>query len=234
MKCVLIGSKGQIGQAIYNVYSNVHLIDCVDIDYEAREFEEYDVMLVTIPYSDNFIEIVSEYQQKFKAKAKIIFSTVAVGTTSKLKDAVHVPIEGKHPDLTTSISKWQVFIGGYNRIAYDFFVQAGKLPYVLEASEHTEFLKLQSTTNYGLMIEYARYVNDVCKGIGMEFSKVNAYNGCYNALYSDMGMPQYCRYILIPPEGKKGGHCITSNANILRNQFRSKLVDIVAEVNLNE
>lgn len=234
MNALLIG-YGEIGKGVFEVYSKYHQIDILDPQYQTeRMLDEYDVMLVAIPYSDNFIETISKYQQEFKPKAKIIFSTLPVGTTAKLKDAVHVPIEGKHPNLSESIEKWQVFMGGFNQIAYKFFIQSNKMPYILDKPEHTEFLKLQSTTNYGLMIEYARYCNNVCKSIGMDYDNINTYNAYYTNLYAEMNMPQFARYLLTPPSGSKGGHCITNNAKILREQFPDILIDVVAEVKLKD
>lgn len=235
MKIALIGF-GQIGQGVYNAYRPFfeYDFDIYDLKHDVSVTHKYiDVMLVAIPYTDDFIETISGYQKHLKPKATIIFSTVAVGTTSQIPNAVHVPIEGKHPNLAESIKQWQVFMGGFNQIAYDFFVQAGKNPYILEKPEHTEFLKLQSTTNYGLMIEYARYVNSVCKEIGMDYKKVQEYDACYSNLYEGMDMPQFRRYILTPPEGSKGGHCVTNNALILKEQFPDKLIDIVAEVDIH-
>jgi hypothetical protein len=232
MNVVLIG-YGEVGKAVHDVYSPFHLIDIVDPDKGFsvdKRFDNYDIMLVTIPFSNDFVEIVSKYQQDFKTRCKVIFSSVPIGTTSKLKDAVHVPVEGKHPNLTESLTKWQVFMGGFHQMAYDFFLASQKLPCILEKPEHTEFLKLQSTTNYGLAIEYARYCNEICEDLGMDYGKINTYNHSYNCLYNELGASQYSRYILEPPQGTKGGHCVNNNALILRKQYPSPLVDIVAEV----
>jgi hypothetical protein len=230
MNIALIG-YGEIGKAIHEVYKQYHNFDIYDLAMDVSpELKHYDVMLIAIPYTDNFIEIVKGYQESLKPNATIIFSSVAVGTTASLENAVHVPIEGKHPNLSESIKQWQVFMGGYNPWAYSFFIYAGINPVIFETPDITEFLKLQSTTNYGLMIEYARYVDSVCEKLGVNYGFVNMYNQAYNALYQKLDMPQFSRYILTPPEGKKGGHCITSNALILREQFPSVLVDVVSEV----
>jgi hypothetical protein len=230
LNCLLIG-YGEIGAGIKEAYERYHKFDVIDIKiHPIKNLDKYDVMCVAIPYSDSFLQSIKEYQEKYMPSATIIFSTVPVGTTKQLENTVHVPIEGKHPNLAESIRKWQVFMGGKNKIAYQFFVDAGKLVYQLECSDHTEFLKLQSTTNYGLMIEYARYINECCKKIGMNYEEVTAFNTAYNQLYKLMGINNYQRYIVTPPDGKKGGHCVTPNAKILSEQFPSILVDIVAEV----
>jgi hypothetical protein len=222
---------GEIGKGVKEAYEKYHNFDVIDPKIKPiKNLDTYDVMCVAIPYSERFVEIVTEYQEAYKPTATIIFSTVAVGTTKQIPNAVHVPVEGKHPALSESIKKWQVFMGGKNQTAYKFFVDANKIVYQLEKPEHSEFLKLQSTTNYGLMIEYARYVNDCCQLLDMDYNEVIAFNMAYNGLYKQLGMPNYQRYILTPPKGKKGGHCVNSNSLILREQFPNKLVDIVAEV----
>ena len=228
--CLLIG-YGEIGSGIKEAYEKFHKLDVIDIKIKPiKQLEKYDVMCIAIPYNDSFIQTIKEYQDKYKPSTTIIFSTVPVGTTSQLENAVHVPVEGKHPNLAESIRKWQVFMGGKNNFAYQFFVDAGKLVYQLEKPEHTEFLKLQSTTNYGLMIEYARYVNECCDKIGMNYEEVTAFNTAYNQLYKTMGLQNYQRYIVTPPNGPKGGHCVVPNAKILSEQFPNVLVDVVAEV----
>jgi hypothetical protein len=230
MDCVIIG-LGEIGKGIRDAYEKYHNFDVIDPKIKPiKNLDRYDVMCVAIPYSERFVEIVTEYQEAYNPTATIIFSTVAVGTTKQIPNAVHVPVEGRHPNLSDSIKKWQVFMGGKNSTAFKFFIDANKMVRQLEKPEHTEFLKLQSTTNYGLMIEYARYVNDCCQLIDLDYTEVMTFNMAYNDLYKQMGMPNYQRYILTPPNGKKGGHCVNSNSLILREQFPNKIVDIVAEV----
>lgn len=231
LNCVLIGF-GEIGKGVYEYYSQFHKIDIIDPQHPSeRVLDNYDLMLITIPFSDDFISIISNYQQELKTKAKIIFSTLPIGTTSKLRDAIHTPIEGKHPHLSESIANWQVFMGGWNQLVYDFYINAGKYPHILEKSEHTEAMKLLSTTMYGINIEFARYCNEIFKDIGMEYEKFNIYNLNYNELYSNMGMSNFSRYLLNPPEGKKGGHCVRENSLILQKQYPNVMVDIVSEVN---
>jgi hypothetical protein len=230
MNIIQIGN-GEIGKGLHEVYSKYHNFDIVDLKEDTEKtLTEYDVMLVAIPYSKEFVDIVKDYQDIFKPKATIVFSSVAIGTTAQIPNAVHVPIEGKHPNLSQSIENWQVFMGGYNPFAYSFFLYTGNVPIVFETPDITEFFKLQSTSNYGVAIEYARYVDSVCKQLGVNHGFVNMYNQSYNKLYAEMGMPQFSRYILTPPEGTKGGHCVNSNALILREQFPNPLIDIVAEV----
>ena len=220
MKAVLIG-YGEVGQGVHKVYRKQNDIDIHDKEKNITAMGEYEVMLVAIPYTDDFIDIVNAYQEKFKPEATIIFSTVPIGTTSKFKNAVHSPVEGKHPDLEKSIRLMTRWIGGFNLTAYNFIKTVTTDIKIADKPEYTEFLKLQSTSNYGLMIEYARYVNTVCKKVGMDYKYVKEFNKDYNKLYKDLNMPQFQRYILDPPKGRIGGHCIVPNSVILDKEYPS-------------
>jgi len=226
MRAILIG-YGEIGKAVYNNYKPYHEIHIVDKKEPKKVvyLDTYDIMLIAIPYTSKFTEVVGEYKKRFGVKNIVVFSTVPVGTTQSLDvNAVHVPIEGKHPNLTESINKWQVYMGGCNSEIKYFFEKAKRDIIQLDSSQYTEFLKLQSTTNYGLMIEYARYVNEVCKQLGLDYKHVMDYNQAYNTLYKDLGNDNIKRYILTPPKGEIGGHCVVPNAKILQEQYPSVLV----------
>ena len=221
MKVLLIG-MGEIGKGIFEVFGRHHLITLYDTNGEFKQPEgEFDVLLVCIPWQENFVDIVNGYINLHRIKATIVFSTVPIGTTAKIQDAVHCPIEGKHPCLYKSIKVWQFFMGGWNKLAYKFFKDNGKAPVVLDSSEHTEALKLMSTSFYGLMIEYTRYMNEVCKDLNMNFIDVKSYNNAYNLLYSNLGEQRFFRPLLDSPEGNIGGHCIVPNAKMLDAQYPS-------------
>lgn len=227
MNCILIG-LGEIGKAIQEYYGKFHTIHTYDIKYGNvihSYLKQYDLMLVAMPYDENFVSVVNKYKETYDVKDTIIFSTVPIGTTSKIENAVHSPIEGKHPNLAESIEYWKVFIGGINKQAERFFGEADKIIFTLDKPEHTEFLKLQSTTNYGLMIEYARYVKSVCDKIGMDYNFVKLFNIEYNDLYEKLCMDQFKRYILEAPNGKIGGHCVVPNAKILNSQFPNEILN---------
>jgi hypothetical protein len=221
MKVLLIG-MGEIGKAICEVFYKYHGIKLYDTNGEYDQPEgKFDILLVCIPWQENFVDIVNGYINLHKIKATIVFSTVPIGTTSKIQDAVHAPVEGRHPNLVESIKKWQFFMGGWNEMAYRFFKDSVKAPVVLDLPEHTEALKLMSTSFYGLMIEYTRYMNEVCKNLGMNFIDVRSYNYAYNVLYNGLGEQRFIRSLLTPPEGNIGGHCVVPNAKLLDAQYPS-------------
>ena len=220
MKALLIG-YGQIGRAVYEVFSGTHAIDIYDTAFKEKPEGEFDILLVAIPYGDKFVDTVNQYRRDYAVKATIIFSTVAIGTTRQILGAVHSPVEGKHPQLSDSIRMMPRWVGGYNKTVERFFNDAGFKPIFCEKPEITEFLKLRSTSRYGINIEFARYEKSVCDDLGMDYEYIRKFDQDYNELYRELGMPQYQRYILFPPVGNCGGHCVGPNARLLDAQYPS-------------
>jgi UDP-N-acetyl-D-mannosaminuronate dehydrogenase len=100
----------------------------------------------------------------------------------------------------------------------------------LPSASFTEALKLLSTTEYGVNIEFARYKKQVADSLGMDYVAMKQWNLDYNNLYQRLGHLEYQKYILDPPEGPKGGHCVTPNAKILNEQYPYEMVKIVGEL----
>jgi hypothetical protein len=228
MKALLVG-YGEIGKSVQTVFGSFHdLRNVIDPKYNTQvENVEYDILLVAFGYSENFEEVVRQYQITFNIKHTIIFSTVPIGTCRRL-NACHCPVEGKHPDLAESIKITSKWLGGSDEKCFEFVSSAGFDVKITEP-EHTEFLKLRSTTVYGVNIEFARYSKECCDKLGMDYDLVKEWDTWVNKLYSDMNMGWATRYILDAPMGPKGGHCVTPNAKILDKIFPNDLVKIVAE-----
>lgn len=224
MKVIVIGN-GEVGSALIKLLSENNNVDYTDLNHKAKG--TFDIMCVAIPYSESFIDTIKNYQEEYQPKATIIFSSVAVGTSKQL-NAVHSPVEGIHPKLYESLKTFTRFIGGRDELAERFIKENFKVDIVkLPLPEHTEFLKLRSTTLYGINIEFARYSNEVAKLIDMLYELVNIYDVAYNDFYRQMGKTQYSRYVLYPPEGKIGGHCVRENCKILKEQYPNKILDII-------
>ena len=137
---------------------------------------------------------------------------------------MHSPVEGKHPHLADSIEKGIRWIGGYPKKFVKILEKNNIRMRVVGKPEYTEWLKLRSTTLYGLNIEYARYSKKVSNELDMPFDFIKEFDQDYNELYEKLDMPQFKRYILSPPRGKIGGHCVVPNAHILDSQYPDILV----------
>lgn len=223
-KMVLIGF-GEIGKAVYQLMTKNFYVAVVDPSQNLDAVGEYDILLVAFPHNDKFNEAVAEYQDRFKTKATIIFSTVPVGTCKQL-NAIHSPVEGKHPNLYEYIKNSTRYVGGdTDGLAKAIFGDVLKMVCrFLPKAEHTEFLKLRSTTLYGLNIEFARYSKKIADELELDFEEIKIFDEKYNEMYANAGYPEYARYILNPPEGKIGGHCVVPNAMILSKQYPDPLL----------
>ena len=224
MKCILVGT-GEVGQAVHEVFSPHHLIDTYDIKDERKPVGPYEVLLVAIPYSPTFVEQVNAYRMEWKVRCTIVFSTVAMGTTRRIPGAVHSPVEGKHPELARSMRLMPRWCGGKNDLALRFFRAAHIEPIVRHKPETTELIKIESTTTYGVNIENARRIAANCAVYGVDYADVKEFNRHYNRLYANLGLPQYSRYILDPPQGNIKGHCILPNAKLLREACPHPFLD---------
>lgn len=223
MKCVVLGN-GEIGQAIKAHFSKYHTIvtyDTKDNDCERDlKYKECELLLVCLPYTKNFVDIVNRYIKTFLVEATIIFSTVPVGTTRQIENAIHAPIEGKHPKLESSVANWKFSLGAevLRTKAIRFFMEAKK-EFDIFSPEQTELFKLASTSFYGVMLEYMRYIKKCSETLGVDYKDFLKYNENYNNLYKSLGMEQFTRPILTAPDGEIGGHCVVPNAKLLNDQF---------------
>jgi len=233
MNSIVIG-MGQIGTAVKAVTESQHSFD------SAKGAWEYvvgvDVMHVCIPYSEDFEAALRGYAELVKPKHVAVWSTVPIGTCGHIDTRiVHTPVEGKHPDLELSIRHMERWIGANDgeegRWFSQYFHHLGLKTKVLTATRFTEALKLLSTTEYGVNIEFARYKKQVADSLGMDYKLAKEWNVEYNKLYQNLGFGAvYQKYVLDAPEGPKGGHCVTPNARLLEEQHPNEMVRIVGEM----
>ncbi len=228
MKALLLGF-GEIGSSVHQVLFKHHeiLIHDPGKEHIVESPEGVILLLVAIPYTEKFESIVQEWQKITNPQGTLIFSTVPIGTCSKLK-ACHFPIEGKHPNIARDIIMNQNhWLGGYNAYIVQFLNQAKLSFWQLEKPEYTEFLKLRSTAYYGVCIEFARYSKEVADKIGLDENSIHRYDAGYNILVQERGDLRFIRPILIAPAGNIGGHCVVSNAKILDKQFPSEFLKMI-------
>jgi hypothetical protein len=225
MQAVLIG-YGEIGGGMFEVLSPYHQIFIHDpakgYDYHASKAQaQIDLLLVALPWSDEFNDLIALQQKIIEPRASLIFSTVPIGTCQKLK-ASHFPIEARHPKIARDvILNRSHFLGGYNQTVIDFLDQAELSFSVFKNPAWTEFLKLRSTAVYGVNLEFARYCAGVAQEIGLDWDQVKLYDQAYNQLNINRGTPEFVRPVLNPPQGRIGGHCVVPNSRILDRQFPS-------------
>jgi hypothetical protein len=103
----------------------------------------------------------------------------------------------------------------------------------VENSDYTEALKLMSTTEYGINLVYADYKARLAEMIGMDYALTKAWNKDYNQLYNKLELNQFQKFILDPPNGVIGGHCVTQNAHLLAEQFPNIMLDLIIDMEKN-
>jgi UDP-N-acetyl-D-mannosaminuronate dehydrogenase len=233
-----IAGAGQIGNAVADNIAKTDKVYIYDwkVSEEMPIIQGVDIVHICFPCKDQgkFIKNVNQYILKYKPMHVLIWSTVPIGTTKRIRGAVHSPVEGVHPRLTSSIKQMARWIGANDRVEGEFFESYFKglmiRPRIVNSSDFTEALKLLSTTEYGVNIEFARYKKQVADKIGMDYELAKEWNRDYNKLYHNLGIPWAQKYVLNAPQGAKGGHCVTPNARLLYEQFPDDLVGIVGEL----
>lgn len=193
-----------------------------------------DVMHICFPYSETFVDDVRSYVTKFEPNHIIIWSTVPIGTTKKIKFAVHSPVEGRHPDLELSLRTMTRWVGANQvheaQFFYEYFVDKGLKVKSVPDSNYTEALKLLSTAEYGINLVFADYKKEVADKIGMDYSLTKEWNKDYNKLYHELGEDRFQKFILDAPNSVIGGHCVIPNAVLLSEDYPDDLLDFITEM----
>lgn len=238
MNQIIIG-YGEIGKAIHALVTEAWIIDPAQEHDKPNPIIEVDVMHICFPFSVEFAKDMRNYIDAYNPKHVIIYSTLPIGTTKEISlKIIHSPVEGKHPDLHISVRVMERWLGYNDKEEVFFFVKffedLGLRVKPVENTDFTEALKLLSTSEYGINIEFARYKKKVADAIGMDFELTKRWNEDYNELYEVLGMSdKYKKFVLDAPEGSKGGHCVVPNARLLHQQFPDEITKIVGELNDN-
>jgi len=237
-KNILILGYGEVGRALEKIYCNKFNVFIIEMGQDLPDLNTtFEVLNVCIPYNDEFVNVVEDYIKLYNPKFCIIHSTIYPGTTKKIKfnNIVYSPIIGVHPQLEKSIKTFKKFIGADNKkslkLVKNHFNKL-KIKYkVLQNTETVEAAKLLSTLYYGICISFHDDVNNLCKEKNINFEHVmSQWNKEYNLGYKKLGKHNVIRPILKPANGKIGGHCIIPNAELIKDYFKSEIVDYVLKL----
>ena len=237
MKNVLIiGYKGEVGSAIYSILKESKKYNLLKKDTEPLNIKEkVDVMHISIPYSDRFINIAAGYIRKYKPGLAIIHSTVRPGTTNKIYEKtkaliVHSPVRGRHPDLKGGIFKFIKFIGPANKkaalLAKEHLDSLGIKTEILKSPLETEVGKLLCTTYYAVHIAFHQDMDRICDRFGADFKQaVTRFNQtCTMDINHKIPRP-----VMFP--GFIGGHCLIPNIEILKKDIKSDFLEDILKSN---
>ena len=234
---------GEIGQSLASVYKTKGFnIMARDLNFD-NIVGKVDILNICIPYSDQFVGLVSGFIYHYKPKLTIIHSSVRVGTTDIVTEktgacVVHSPVMGVHPNLQKGIETFIKFIGYNNTksllLAEEHFNMIGIEHDSFFRTKSTEIAKLLSTTYYGLCISFHGEMLKLCKENYVSFDIINAWTENYNTGYNLLGMSNVQRPNLTPPSGGIGGHCVVPNVELLMKDFDSLALDLILKYKKNE
>lgn len=231
----LIIGMGEIGTALYQVL-NRHVIVFARDKHDLGH-QDIDVLHIAIPYSADFTQQVSYYREIYAPKLTMVYSSTPIGTCASIgSDVVHSPIEGKHPNLTESIMSFPRWIAAADEKAIEYAAQVW-IPIVgvvrsLGKADWSEWLKIRSTSKFGAALVWADYEKQVCVDLKLDYKAVQDFDLDYNLLYKMIGMPQFSRYVLDPPNGEIGGHCVTQNAELLDKQYPHPILKMIKRMRI--
>lgn len=227
MRHLVIG-MGEVGNGVFSSLRDRYEVLARDADPVIISLK-IDVLHIAIPYNDRFETSIGEYIELYNPSLTIVYSTVPIGTCERL-DVVHSPVEGRHPHIGLSILSSPRWLGTSNERlmqlaanVWEKITPLRKLP----SANFTEWLKLRSTSKYGVSLVWADYEARVSKELGMDFSAIKLFDMDYNKLYERLGLPQFQRYILDEPNGHIGGHCVVPNAELLDNQYPNDMLKAI-------
>jgi hypothetical protein len=227
----LIVGFGEIGKAVKEAICPEALVfDISQPNYDKINGHRFEVMHICFPYSDNFVQFAQEYIDRWQPEHIAIWSTLPIGTTKQVSDkAVHSFVEGRHPVLAKSIRLMPRWVGHNDQAEADFFkdyFESKRLKVrLVNNTDHTEALKLMSTTKYGINLVYTDYVKRIADDLGMDFELTKQLDKDYNQLYKELGMPQFQKFVLDAPNGAIGGHCVRENSILLNQQYPDMLLE---------
>ena len=222
MPQLVIGNKGEVGSALQKI------LKCDGIDIDEHKDKLYKVLHIAFPYTSQFVEYVKLYINAYEPELVIIHSTVPIGTTRKCGDiCVHSPIRGIHPHLEEGIKVFIKFFGGQKAVkAANIFRKLGIECITTKNPQNTEAGKLWSTTAYGLSIILEKEIYKYCKKRNLDFNVVyTQFTETYNEGYLALGKAEVMRPILKHMEGKIGGHCLISNAKLLKGKIANFILN---------
>jgi UDP-N-acetyl-D-mannosaminuronate dehydrogenase len=224
---VVVAGLGEVGKPLLRILERTY--PCLGIDVAPVDIEcPCSVLHVCYPFQvKDFVGVTVRYVEKYKPELVIIHSTVSVGTTTRVRDRVRVPvayspIRGKHARMEQDLLHYQKFIGADNRQTLEQATQhlsaAGFRVAGFLNAETAELSKLLETTWLGVLVGWAQDVERMAAEYGASYEEVDRF-------------VEEISYLPRVFPGFIGGHCVMPNIAILRDRFSSRFLDAVVESN---
>lgn len=235
MRSLIIG-RGQIGQALLNIFSRYHETQIRDIE-PVKVHGQVEILHIAYPYSEDFVRYTVKYMDEYKPKLTMIHSSVKIGTTDLCGEhVVHTPERGRHPNLDFEMREFPKFVAGRDcedvRIAEQYFVECEWPVHTMFNPQATELYKLASNVHLALEVAWRQTVERMIEQIGHNaFPRLGyeEWEDSYNRGHRSLGQQQLLRPRLKP--GPIGGHCLLPCLDILSESFKSPFFKAIKESN---
>lgn len=233
LKSVIVG-MGEVGKALYDTLSPYYSIVAQDLG-EIVVPSSCEVLHICLRYDNKFEATVKDYISRTHPLVVNICTTVPPGTTERVcgERGVHSTTRGLHPNLAEGLRKVTKHIGGpkAQQVA-DYFRMAG-IPCEVEGkAATTELAHILNNVAYGVNLMLADQMQQVCRHYGVDYYRaVMRYTESNNEGFVALDQPTKVRMILTPPNGRIGGHCVDMSANLLPEEVRPPLIDMLAHYN---
>lgn len=232
MKTLIVG-LGEVGGALERLLSPVYPV--VTKDLEEKEVPAgVEIMHVCIRYSPDFDKIVRGYMAAYKPRIVNICSTVPPGTSRALgRHVVHSTTRGLHPNLDRGLQAIKKHVGGpAAKEVAAYFARAGVRCVVHAQPDTTELAHILNNVAYGINLMFADEMARICRHYGVDyFEAVMKYTQTNNDGYEALDHASKRRMILTPPGGRIGGHCVVQSANLIPEDVRTPMLELLAGYN---
>jgi UDP-N-acetyl-D-mannosaminuronate dehydrogenase len=225
MKHLVIGSEGEVGQALVKILESgrnikgsrkvykhdLQTIHPLDI--------KCDVLHICFPYSNDFEFHVINYVEKFGVNKTIvvIHSTVVPHTTSNLAkvidNVIYSPTRGRHPNLFDDILFWTKYLASESEEALGIMQKiyhiVGLKTKIVKDTTSLEFAKHYSTLMFGLSLVVTQEVYAAKKAFNVDPEIIMEFINDTGRVTKDRKIYPFIESI--------GGHCVIPNAKLFQS-----------------
>mgnify|MGYP001593032190 CR=1 FL=1 len=189
-----------------------------DLNCPTRYTGHIDTLHIAFPYGPQFIDWVQRYQTAWAPTLTIVHSTVPIGTTRKLIEAVHSPVNGRQGQMREDLLWVPKWIGGTHAKEAQQVLELGGMRCLTTLKpETTEAMKLLCLAKYAAANALARLGQE----LGIPDHMVMEWDRGYNT-----NVEKGLQRPLIQPDGPTiGGHCLMAGVALLRQTYPHPLLD---------
>jgi UDP-N-acetyl-D-mannosaminuronate dehydrogenase len=234
---ICIGT-GEIGKPLYELLSGSYRtlpVDPLHYPENQGKIVDCDFMHICIPGEmEHFDKVILDYIHHYEPDFVFIHSTVVPGTCKRLQKQTKVPImsspvHGKHHNnqMKKDMLRYPKYVGlpegsshYIESVIREHLAVIGFADIrISEGTDNIEWLKVLSTTYFGLIIAWHQEIERICDEFNLEFDKVID----IFKYQDDIKPPHY--------SGVVGGHCVMQNIKMIKEIWPSDLLDWIERSN---